>query len=80
MCRKFFESELGPHAYEIDMTDKFPGFRDFMVKCGEMGFHGMTVPEVYGGTDMGYLKVLGLKFFFCFSSHPTCTITLFLNN
>ena len=53
MSRKFFEAELGPHALEIDKTDQFEGFGDFMVKCGEMGFHGMTVPEEFGGTNMG---------------------------
>ena len=56
MSRTFFEAELGPHARQIDADDAFPGFRDFMIKCGEMGFHGMTVPVEYGGTDMGYLK------------------------
>ena len=53
MSRKFFETEVGPHALEIDKQDHFEGFGDFMVKCGEMGFHGMTVPEEYGGTAMG---------------------------
>ena len=55
MARNFFETELGPIASEIDKNDSFPGFRDFWVKCGEMGFHGITSPEEYGGTNMGYL-------------------------
>lgn len=55
MARNFFEAELGPIASDIDKNDSFPGFRDFWVKCGEMGFHGITAPEEYGGTDMGYL-------------------------
>ena len=52
--RNFFESELGPHVKDIDSTDDFPGFRDYMKKCGEMGILGTTVPEEYGGTNMGY--------------------------
>jgi len=54
MTRKFLETELEPHADIIDKNDHFPGFRDFWMKCGELGFHGITSPEEYGGTDMGY--------------------------
>ena len=46
--RTFFETELGPHAQEIDKTDNFPGFRDYMKRCGDMGILGTTVPEEYG--------------------------------
>ena len=52
--RNFFETELGPHAKAIDDNDDFPGFRKYMKKCGEMGILGLTVPEEYGGTDLGY--------------------------
>ena len=44
-ARRFLESELEPLAGEIDRNDDFPGFRDFWVKCGELGFHGITSPE-----------------------------------
>ena len=54
MTRKFLETELEPHADIIDRDDHFPGFRDFWKKCGELGFHGITSPEEYGGTNMGY--------------------------
>lgn len=52
--RQFFEAELEPFATEIDKTDNFPQFREFWQKCGEMGLHGITAPEEWGGTDMGY--------------------------
>ena len=52
--RQFFEAELEPFANEIDKTDDFPQFREFWQKCGEMGLHGITAPEEFGGTDMGY--------------------------
>jgi len=55
MVRKFLEKELEPVANEIDQNDLFPGLRDFWVKCGELGLHGITAPEEYGGTNMGYL-------------------------
>jgi len=54
MCRNFFEAELEPHADEADRTDVFKDFRKFWLQCGEMGLHGITSPEEYGGTDMGY--------------------------
>ena len=52
--RNFFETELGPHVKAIDDNDDYPGFREYMKKCGDMGILGLTVPEEYGGTDMGY--------------------------
>ena len=50
MSHKFFKKELDHLAYGIDKTDKFPGFREFMKKCSEMGLIGMNIPEKYGGT------------------------------
>ena len=29
-----------------------------MKKCGDMGFHGITVPERFGGLDLGYMKYI----------------------
>ena len=50
MSHKFFKNELDHLAYEIDKTDSFPGFRDFMKKSSEMGFVGLGIPEKYGGS------------------------------
>jgi isovaleryl-CoA dehydrogenase len=51
--QQFVAAELTPRAGEIDRTDQFP--MDLWRKFGELGVLGMTVPEAYGGTDMGYL-------------------------
>ncbi|MCX7228971.1 MAG: isovaleryl-CoA dehydrogenase [Burkholderiales bacterium] len=51
--QQFTAAEITPRAAEIDRSDLFP--MDLWRKLGELGVHGMTVPEQYGGTDMGYL-------------------------
>lgn len=51
--RAFTSDEIAPRAEEIDHTNIFP--RDLWPKLGELGLHGITVGEEYGGADMGYL-------------------------
>ncbi|RLA19262.1 MAG: isovaleryl-CoA dehydrogenase [Gammaproteobacteria bacterium] len=54
--RKFTEGEVAPLAEKVDQENAFPN--ELWVKFGEMGLLGMTVPEQYGGTGMGYLAHL----------------------
>ena len=52
--RKFFEKEIPPElAKQIDADDHYPEHRQFIKKCADMGILGLTVPEEYGGTNMG---------------------------
>ena len=51
--REFAQTEIAPRAAEIDRSDQFP--MDCWRKMGDLGVLGITVPEAYGGANMGYL-------------------------
>ena len=52
--RAFTSDEIAPIAAEIDRSNEFP--RQLWPKLGELGLHGITVEEEYGGSGLGYLE------------------------
>ena len=51
---QFCQKELMPIADAVDATNKFP--RELWAPMGELGLHGITVPEADGGLGLGYLE------------------------
>jgi acyl-CoA dehydrogenase len=52
-CRRFVERELAPHIMDWEAKKDFPD--EVFRKVGEMGLHGILVPEEYGGSGGDYL-------------------------
>jgi isovaleryl-CoA dehydrogenase len=49
----FVKQELAPIAAQVERDNEFPAA--MWKKLGDLGLHGMTASEEYGGTNMGYL-------------------------
>ena len=53
---KFVQEELAPIADRIDKENNFSELREFWLKLGNLGLLGITAPEQYGGSQLGYLE------------------------
>ena len=51
---RFADDRIAPLAAAIDAEDHFP--RDLWPAMGELGLHGITVEEEWGGLGLGYLE------------------------
>jgi len=51
---RFAREKIAPIAAEIDESDEFP--RNLWPQMGELGLHGITVEEEWGGLGLGYLE------------------------
>src|SRR6478672_620497 len=52
--RRFAADKIAPIAAGIDESDHFP--RQLWQPMGELGLHGITVEEQWGGLGLGYLE------------------------
>jgi isovaleryl-CoA dehydrogenase len=52
-ARRFARERVAPRAAEIDQRNEFP--RDLWPQLGDAGLLGITVPERWGGANLGYL-------------------------
>jgi isovaleryl-CoA dehydrogenase len=51
---RFADEQIAPLAARVDAEDWFP--RELWPAMGELGLHGITVEEQWGGTGLGYLE------------------------
>jgi isovaleryl-CoA dehydrogenase len=51
---RFAAARIAPLAAEIDASNRFP--RELWQPMGELGLHGITVEEEWGGLGFGYLE------------------------
>ena len=51
---RFAADRIGPRAADIDASNTFP--RELWPEMGELGLHGVTVEEEWGGLGLGYLE------------------------
>ena len=52
--QRFAADRIAPLAAEIDASNSFP--RELWAPMGELGLHGITVEEEWGGLGLGYLE------------------------
>lgn len=56
LARKFAEEEMRPHVLKYDESQEFP--HDIVKKAADLGFMGMTWPEVLGGAGLSEMEAI----------------------
>ena len=56
MVHRWAQERIAPMAAEIDKSNEFPA--ELWKEMGDLGLLGITVPEEFGGANMGYLAPL----------------------
>lgn len=57
-ARAFAEQYIRPHVREWDEAQHLPV--DVLRKAGDLGFMGLIIPEVYGGSGLGYHEYIAM--------------------
>ncbi|MRI00412.1 acyl-CoA dehydrogenase [Kriegella sp. EG-1] len=57
-AKEFAEQHIRPNVMLWDEAQTFPV--DLFKKAGEMGFMGILVPEIYGGSGLGYHEYIAI--------------------
>ncbi|MEH3160413.1 MAG: isovaleryl-CoA dehydrogenase [Sphingomonas taxi] len=52
--QRYASDRIAPIAAEVDESNRFP--QELWPEMGELGLHGITVEEEYGGLGLGYLE------------------------
>ncbi len=52
--REFAEEQIKPRIMEFDESQRFP--MELMQQLGQLGFLGILVPEIFGGSELGYVE------------------------
>ena len=55
--KEFIDREVWPNKYRFEQKDYDFTF-ELMRKAGELGFLGVSVPEAYGGLEMGFVSAM----------------------
>jgi (2S)-methylsuccinyl-CoA dehydrogenase len=56
-ARSFAETEVAPHAEHIHRNDEIVP-EAFLEKMAELGYFGLSIPEQYGGVEMGNVAMV----------------------
>ena len=57
-ARDFTDQFIRPHVMEWDEAQYFPAA--VLKKAGKLGFMGILIPEIYGGSGMGYHEYIAV--------------------